>query len=155
MRAPGGHQERLLRIGVIIVFAALLGLSVACGARTSVTTPPPAALTTSVAAQTTTPVPLKQLEVNPQEGPIGTAFTVTGDGLPPGKAVDLVWVATDDSDMTHVKERFSIGRSVTNARGGFAASLIALQDHGEFFDIYAMVDGESLAKGVFRVPGAI
>ena len=155
MRALSGHQDRLLWIGIIIVFAALLGPSVACRARTSVTTPPPVALTTSVAAQTITPAPLRLLEVNPQEGPIGTAFTVTGDGLPPGKAVDLVWVATDDNDMTHVKERFSIGRSVTDARGGFVASLTALRDHGEFFDIYAMVDGENLAKGVFRVPGAI
>ncbi len=155
MRAPGGHLERRLWIGIVIALAALPGLSVACGARTPVTPAPPVAVTTSVAAQTTTPAPLKLLEINPLEGPIGTAFTVTGDGLPPGKAVDLVWVATDDSDMTHVKERFSIGSSVTDARGGFVASLTALRDHGEYFDIYATVDGESLARGVFRVPGAI
>ena len=108
-------------------------------------------------AQTATPAPFKLLEVNPQEGPVGTAFTVTGDGLPPGKAVDLVWVATDDSDMTHLKERFSIGRSVTNATGGFTASLTALEvlcRNGEFYDIDALIDGKNLAKGVFRVPGA-
>ncbi len=116
--------------------------------------PPPAALA-AAAAPAITPRPLKLLTVSPEEGPVGSAFTVTGDGLPPGKAVDLVWVATDDSAMTHVKERFSIGRSVTNARGGFTASLTALEDHGEFFDIYAIADGENLAKGVFRVPGAI
>ena len=126
----------------------------ACGGRTAGATPPPAAIT-AAAAPAITPGPLKLLKVSPEEGPVGTAFTVTGDGLPPGKAVDLVWVATDDSDMTHVKERFSIGRSVTNARGGFTASLTALEDHGEFFAIYAIADGENLAKGVFRVPGAI
>ncbi len=155
MRALGGHQERLLGSGIVIVFAALLALSVGCRGRTTEATPPQIALTTSAAAQTTTPVLLKLLEVNPKEGPVGTAFTVTGDGLPPGKAVDLVWAATDDSEMTHVKERFSIGRSVINATGGFTASLTALEDHGALYDIYAIVDEKALAKGVFRVPGAI
>ena len=154
MTAPGGQRKRLLWIGIIIVSAAFLALSVACGGRTAGATPPPAALT-SVAAPAITPGPLKLLKVSPEEGPVGTAFTVTGDGLPPGKSVDLVWVATDDSEMTHAKERFSIGRAMTNDRGGFTASLTALLDHGEFFDIYALVDGENLAKGVFRVPGAV
>ncbi len=154
MTAPYGQRKRLLWIGIILVSAALPGLSVACGDSTGGATPPLATLTATV-APTVTPKPLKPLKVSPEEGPVGSAFTVTGDGLPAGKAVDLVWVATDASDMTHVKERFSIGRSVTNARGGFTASLTALVDHGEFFDIYAIVDGENLARGVFRVPGAI
>lgn len=154
MRAPDGEQKRLFWIGIIVVSAALLGLSVAFGGCTAAPASPPAAIT-SAAAPAITSGPLKLLKVSPEVGPVGSAFTVTGDGLPPGKAVDLVWVATDDIAMTHVKERFFIGRSVTNAKGGFVASLIALRDHGDVFDIYAMVDGENLAKGVFRVPGAV
>ncbi|MBI2935526.1 MAG: hypothetical protein HYY31_01740 [Chloroflexi bacterium] len=154
MIAPGGHQKRLLWLRIVIASVALLGISVACEGRTAGAIPQPAALT-AAATPAITPRPLGLLKVSPEEGPVGSAFTVTGDGLPPGKPVDLVWVAADNSDVTHVKERFSIGRSVTNASGVFTASLTALEDHGEFFAIYAIVDGENLAQGSFRVPRAV
>ena len=152
----GGQRKRPLWTGITIVSVALFGLSVACGGRTPGATPSPVAPTIA-AALAIIPGPLKLLKVSPEEGPVGSAFTVTGDGLPPGKTVELVWVARDDSDTTRVKERFSIGRSVTNATGGFTASLTALEvlcRNGEFYDIDALIDGKNLAKGVFRVPGA-
>ncbi|MBI2872282.1 MAG: hypothetical protein HYY00_03725 [Chloroflexi bacterium] len=96
---------------------------------------------------------LRLLKVSPEEGAAGTAITVTGDSLPPGKVVELVWAARmDDSEMKH--ERFSVGSPVADATGEFTASVtaMAISDHCELYDIYAVVEGEALAKGGFRVP---
>ena len=152
MTAAGGHRKGLLWAAIIIVAAASLGLSVACGGRMAGAIPLPAA-PTSAATPTIPPTALQLLKVSPEEGAVGTAITVTGDGLPAGKVVDLVWAANvDDREMTH--ERFFVGRSVTDATGGFTALLtaITIADHCELYDIYAVVEGEALAKGGFRVP---
>jgi hypothetical protein len=87
-----------------------------------------------------------------------------GEGLPPSKEVDFVWLTVDGGydtkvgpenvefhEKKFVEQRFSLGRTATDAQGRVTASLKAPEDHGEVHDFYAVVDGQDIAKGGYRI----
>lgn len=107
---------------------------------------------------------LKLLKVQPVSGNVGDPFTVTGEGLPPSKEVDFVWLTVDGGydtkvgpenvefhEKKFVEKRFSLGRAATDAQGSVTASLKVPEDHGEVHDFYAVVDGQDIAKGGYRI----
>lgn len=109
-------------------------------------------------------VTLKQLKIEPVTGYVGEPFTIRGEGLPPNKEVDFIWVTAEGFYVTkagpenvefHEKQfrekRVSLGKVVANAQGEASLALKAPEDYGEVHDIYAEVDGEAVAKGGFRI----
>ncbi|MDO8531374.1 MAG: hypothetical protein Q7T26_04285 [Dehalococcoidia bacterium] len=115
-------------------------------------------------APTPTPVPLKLLKVEPSKGYVGDAFTISGDGLAPGKPVTLLWVTVDGSyvmkataenvefyERNFVEKRMPLGQATTDAQGRFSASLKAPEDFGEVHDIFAVVDNGDVARGGYRI----
>src|ERR1043166_6557469 len=44
-----------------------------------------------------TSVPFRQLRTAPEAGPVGTSFTLHGEGLPPGQEVELQWATWQGS----------------------------------------------------------
>src|SRR5262245_51019654 len=47
-----------------------------------------------------TSVPFRQLRTAPEAGPVGTSFTLHGDGLSPGQEVELQWATWQGSYAT-------------------------------------------------------
>ncbi|MBI4494634.1 MAG: hypothetical protein HY690_17800 [Chloroflexi bacterium] len=107
---------------------------------------------------------IKLLKTQPEVGPVGTSFTITGQGLPPGTAVDLIWMTSDGSyatradqqtvefqDRVRVDKRVSLGSATTDADGQLRATLTAPEDYGDIHDLYVEADGQQLAKGGFRI----
>ena len=150
-----------------LAIIALLGLLMACTSEQSQPTPTtaPATPTTAPApAPTATPIPLKLLKTTPETGPIGTPFTVSGEGLPAGKEVQFVWVTVDGSYATKVTasdarfeqrkfvtKRVPMKSAVASAQGQVSVALTAPEDYGETHDIYAVVDGIDMGKAGFRI----
>ncbi|MBI4336372.1 MAG: hypothetical protein HY683_00885 [Chloroflexi bacterium] len=145
----------------------LLGLLVACSgepqkgpqAQSPATTP-----TQQGAVQDPAPVALKLLKVEPVQGYIREPLTVTGEGLPPGKTVQFEWgthkgtYATEVSRKTirflersFVEKRVPLGKAVADAQGRVTATFATPEDYGEAHDIYAVVGGQDVAIGEFRV----
>src|SRR3990172_2522011 len=121
----------------------------------SVATPP---------APTATPLPLKSLKLSPEKGYAGASFTVTGEGLTPGKAVQFHWVTWKGAYDTKasaenvefyepkfVEQRVALGTAVVDAVGLAKATFVAPEDFGDVHDIYALVDGQQVAKGGFII----
>jgi len=90
----------------------------------------------------------------------GTAFTLSGTGLPANKDVSIVWMTAsvtyildaraDSVDYIGEKsDKFGvqIGVGKTDASGSLSVMLKAPQDFGGLHDIYAVVDGVQVAKG--------
>ncbi|MBI4187492.1 MAG: hypothetical protein HY530_08335 [Chloroflexi bacterium] len=164
-------KHRLILVAASIVCSSLLLLS--C---TGQPTPESTKTTTSqMPIQTAPPEPvvnpspaslgpLKLLKTSPEKGPVGTAFTITGDGLPSGKPVDFVWVTYDGSFATDagpenvlflerkfISKRVPLGKATVNAQGQVTVNLVAPEDYGEIHDIYAVVDGQDVGKAGFRI----
>jgi hypothetical protein len=104
------------------------------------------------------------LKLTPDNGPIGTPFALTGDGLPPGKEASLVWVTVDGSyDTTaspenvqfnkrvFTNQRVNLGKTTIGADGKVSASFKAPEDFGEVHDVFLAVDGTDVARGGFRI----
>src|SRR5450759_1603877 len=82
---------------LILAVVAIAVLSAACQ-QPAVSTPVTAGSSpTPLTTPTAKPVVLKILKTSPETGYVGTNVTVTGDGLPPGKAAQIVWVTVDGS----------------------------------------------------------
>ncbi|MBM2826179.1 MAG: hypothetical protein HW403_243 [Dehalococcoidia bacterium] len=107
---------------------------------------------------------LKLLKTSPDKGYVGDSFTMTGEGLPSGKEVEFAWVTVDGGyttvvgpenvefhEKTFEPKRVSLGRFPINAEGRLSASLKAPDDYGEVHDIFAVVDGQDVAKGGYRI----
>ncbi|MBI2304740.1 MAG: hypothetical protein HYU86_08365 [Chloroflexi bacterium] len=110
---------------------------------------------------------MKLLKTSPERGPVGTSITVTGDGLPPGKATDIIWGTVDGSYKTgetagqtlrleyqgrvFTEKRVSLGRATIGGDGLVSATFTAPEDYGEIHDIYLTLDGKDIAKGGFRL----
>jgi hypothetical protein len=111
---------------------------------------------------------IKLLKASPERGPAGTTITLTGDGLPPGKTAEIVWVTVDtryevteavSRDILGVQyagrvwstSRVPLGTASIDADGVVIATLNAPSDHGEVHDIYLTVDGVDVAKGGYRL----
>ncbi len=104
------------------------------------------------------------LKAEPEVGTAGTSFTISGQGLPPGVPVDLVWATYDVDylmhsneqtvefeDRTIVDKRVSLGQTTSDADGRISQTLTAPEDYGDVHDIYAVVDGKNVARGGFKL----
>src|ERR1043166_2001830 len=107
---------------------------------------------------------VKLLKVEPVKGFIGNSFTISGDSLTPGKKVEFFWSSVNAGYTTKVlpdnveyherkydETRISLGSGVVDAQGRVNLSLVAPEDFGEVHDIYAVVDGQYVARGGFRI----
>lgn len=107
---------------------------------------------------------LKLLKASPEKGTVGSSFTISGEGLPAGKALELQWVGAEGAYVTNVKpdnveymertygkKRVSLGRVTADGQGKVSASFAAPEDHGEIHEIYAVADGKDVARGAFRI----
>ncbi len=171
--AASAARRRLASMGYSSLLLAALVLVAGCSSQPPIgsnptagvpapTVTPPA--TAPAPAPTVTPVPLKLLKTSPETGPVGTPFTVSGEGLPAGKEVQFVWVTWDGAYATKVtpnnvrfeERKFVVKRVpmksvVATAQGQVSVDLIAPEDFGETHDIYAVVDGIDVGKAGFRV----
>lgn len=164
-------RRRTDALAVLLVLTLLLTLASACGAKTSsaaATIEP--AVPTAVARQQPAPaasptaVPLQLLKVDPDTGPVGTAFAVSGGGFPPGETVEFMWATMRGSYITKpvavdlqfhkrqfVPARVLLGTAIASADGRVTASFEAPEDFGEVREVYATVKGSDVAKGGFRI----
>jgi hypothetical protein len=158
------------RIGIAAA-AALTGALLLAGSASAdvkALTPPAipgvAALPGPLAPAFKTAATLGTLTTKPDVGVPGTKYTVSGTGLPAGKAVSLVWNtanvtwvvdarpdSVDYLGRSATKVNVVIGSATTDASGAFTATLTAPKDFGGIHDIYAIVDGTQLAKGGFLI----
>lgn len=133
-------------------------------APTAVAIPPTPAAAATPPPPAATPAPLKLLKTVPETGPVGTNITVTGDGLLPGKAAEIIWVTADGSYETKflatdvqfrgrkfAEKRVPLSTAVVDAQGRVSATFTIPEDFGEVHDIYVVVDGQEVAKGGFRI----
>jgi hypothetical protein len=151
----------------------IVSVSSACDNGSEDASAAPAGSVTTMATQPATPAQaqatvaapdLKLLKFTPDKGAAGTTVTVTGEGLPPGKAAQFMWATVDGSyDMTATSEniqfnkrvfkekRISVGTGTTAADGPITASFIAPEDYGEVHDVFLAVDGKDVARAGFRI----
>ena len=177
------HINRWLGVaGALLAIGIVAGCSSANkAAETTATAPPsaaaragsPAAPGTAGAAgpAQATPVAsgpaqqnLRLLKVSPDNGPIGTAFTLSSEGLPGGADLTVNWATVDGRyDTTATPENVTFNsRAFTPKRiplgtvhvgdGGTASgSFVAPADFGEVHDIYLSTGTTDVAHGGFRV----
>lgn len=106
----------------------------------------------------------KAISTLPDNGIVGTAFTLSASGLPANAPVTLVWGTTEagwraEVDPSTVNYRgtkytkisVNMGSVTTDANGAFSWSGKAPQDFGGVHDIYALVNGVVVAKGGFEI----
>ena len=121
-------------------------------------------LISQVARASDPPKAIKLLKVEPVKGYIGDSFTITGDGLAAGKTVEFFWSTANAAYATKVtadnveyherkyeEKRVRLGNASADAQGRVRASFTAPEDFGEVHDIYAVVDGQDIARGGFRI----
>jgi hypothetical protein len=99
------------------------------------------------------------LEVTPDRGPVGTRVTLTGRGLPPNAAIDVLWETVQAEWLQDpplfkgigVREvRYRIAGVTTGPDGRFSATLKVPEEYGGVHDIYLAQDGRVLTKAGFR-----
>ncbi|GAB4331366.1 MAG: hypothetical protein Kow0010_16730 [Dehalococcoidia bacterium] len=104
------------------------------------------------------------LKVEPDVGVVGDEFTVSGDGFAPGAEVTFAWVTATGSfetvvmaetvefhQPTYAEARVVLGSATADAQGGARATFTVPEDFGGPHDIYAVVDGEDVARGGFQI----
>lgn len=166
MVGPAGRRRRVgWGAGLRLALLGLLLLPAACGGEDKAAPGSSANLATAAPpAASAPPAPQKLLKVEPVQGAVGDTFTITGQGLPPNKDVQFVWATAEGSYVTKAgaenvefhEKRFEdkqvpLGRAVADADGRVAISLTAPEDYGEVHDIFAVVDGQSIARGGYRL----
>lgn len=163
-----------------------LRIAVACGLAMAMVMPAQAADTTSTlitltppsdikgvaplpytgvkSAAFTTPETTVNLEVTPQQGFVGSEFSVIGKGLAPNKQMNLVWSTNDGTWITDIlpnsvnymgvkytKYYVNMAAVTTDANGGFTFKSKVPSDFGGVHDIYAVVDGVAVAHGGYQM----
>jgi hypothetical protein len=116
------------------------------------------------AAVTIAPTDLKLLKVTPDNGVSGTAFTISGEGLPADKDVEVSWATADGSynltataenvqfiGKVYTNKRLSVGKGHVGTDGKVSISTAAPEDFGEVHDVFLRVDGQDVARGGFRI----
>lgn len=112
----------------------------------------------------TTPETTVNLEVTPQQGFVGSEFSVIGKGLTPNKQMNLVWSTNDGTWITDIlpnsvnymgvkytKYYVNMASVTTDANGGFTFKSKVPSDFGGVHDIYAVVDGVAVAHGGYQM----
>lgn len=115
-------------------------------------------------AQSSRSTSLKPLQLTPAEGSGREPFTVTGDGMPPGRAVQFEWDTYDGAYTAEIgvgavkylgrkftRKRIALGTAVAGGDGHVTANLTAPEDYGDVHSVYAIVDGKEVARGEYRV----
>ena len=175
---PG--RGRTGRVVQFVSLAILLATVASCGGSSGNSSTPAAASMTPAAAggspasgsqtggaaasPTAAARDLKLVKVAPDNGPSGTAFTITGEGLPAGKEAEVLWATVDGSwDTTASPEniqfnkrvfkdrRLSLGKVQVDGAGKVNGTVTAPDDFGEVHDIFLAVDGQDVAKSGFRI----
>ncbi len=140
------------------------GIPAASPSSPTISSSPVPLSSTPATTPTATPVPLKALKLAPESGPVGTAFTITGQGLSPGKPLQLQWVTWDGSYVTNAspenvefqepkftERRVLLGGATPDVDGRITTTFTAPEDYGTVHDIYALADGVRVAKGGFSI----
>jgi hypothetical protein len=107
---------------------------------------------------------MQVIKATPDIGVAGTATTFTASGLPAGKTVTLTWgTATvdwlldprvDSVDYLGRKTNkltVALASGTTDSSGRLSVELKAPSDFGGIHDVYAVVDGQQVAKGGFLI----
>jgi hypothetical protein len=167
MESVASPARRWLQIALIaLALLVLLGLLAASGY--SLRPDSTATAASTPIAQTSKPngttASLKLLKVEPVKGYVGDTFTVTGDGLEPGKNVEFFWATASAAYLTAVlvdnleyherkyeETRVRLGSAKSDDRGRVNAVFTAPEDFGEVHDLYAVVDGRDVGRGGFRI----
>ena len=152
-----------------IALVILLGLLVALNSNAppemaAIAAPAPAISPTPAQADKSSPAPVKLLKVEPVKGYVGDSFTVTGHGFTPGQKVDFFWSTVDGAYATKVlpdnveyherkydEKRLRLGGTLVDSQGRLNTAFTAPEDFGEVHDIYAVVDGQDVGRGGFRI----
>jgi hypothetical protein len=100
------------------------------------------------------------LDVKPDHGPVGTPITISGNGMPPGQDIQLLWRTVNGSwnvaDGEYHGRRFDpiayrIATVKTDTSGAFTASFVAPDDFGFMHDILAQQGGRVLTQTAFNI----
>lgn len=164
----------------------VLQIAVACGLAMAMVMPAQAADTTSTLITLTPPSDIKgvaplpytgvkssafttpestvNLEVTPQQGYVGSEFSVIGKGLMPNKQINLVWSTNDGTWITDIlpnsvnymgvkytKYYVNMAAVTTDANGGFTFKSKVPSDFGGVHDIYAVIDNVAVAHGGYQM----
>ncbi len=172
MRSAACRNRRgLPTVGLVFAAVVLRGLLAAHGSdppfeATDHPTAAPATLpiVSQAVRLSAAPAPLKLLKVEPVKGYVGDSFTVTGDGLAPGKKVEFFWTTVDAAYLTKVtadnveyherkyeEKRVPLGSAPVDGQGRVSMVFAAPEDFGEVHDLYAAVDGQDAGRGGFRI----
>jgi hypothetical protein len=116
------------------------------------------------AAPVSESVPLILLRTEPETGYVGDTFTISGEELPAETELEFVWLTWEGAYVTNAgpenvefqgrsfqELRMSLGTAFTDTEGNITASFTVPEDYGEIHDIYAVLNGEDIAKGGFRI----
>lgn len=146
--STSGWMPRLGLLALPLIWG-LLGLVVACSEEPQV--------------QSRVTAPLKLLKVEPAKGYVREPFTITGEGLPPGGTIHFEWGTQDGTYVAEaspenvrllgrrfVEKRGTLGAAVPDAQGRVTVTFAAPEDYGGMHDIYAIVDGQEVARGDFQ-----
>ena len=162
----GGGWAALVMIAVVVSACATAQAAPGLEGPRAAATPQPAATqpASATASPTATEVPLRALKVAPESGVVGDSFTVTADGLQAGKAVEFVWMTWEGSYETqassenvefhdrHYEEKaVSLGQATADSTGKASLRVTTPEDFGQVHDIYALVDGQKVARGGYRI----
>jgi hypothetical protein len=99
-----------------------------------------------------------RLSVTPEHGPVGTPVTVSGQGLPAGQDIDLVWRTVRGSWKVGNGEyngrafdpvAYRIATVKSDASGALTATFTAPDDFGFSHDIVAQQGGRLLTQSAF------
>lgn len=103
------------------------------------------------------------MKTEPNQGVVGTPFTLTGSGAPANTDVTLTWSTADGAwyvdaqpntanyrGLKYFKYPVKMVTVKSDASGNYTYTTKAPQDWGGPHDIYALVDGKAIAKGGFQ-----
>jgi len=167
----GARTARNLNLALPLVVAATLCLLLpgSAAAETRVIPPPvlkgvPGLPGPIAAPAQPAPQGLSLLRTTPDNGAVGSSFTLSGEGLPRNKSVDIVWATGKGAyvlnptqyDVEFVGRQLEpvnvvLAKGTTDAAGRLSLQLKVPRDYGSIHDIYAVADGRQVAKGGFLV----
>src|SRR5947209_6510711 len=164
MRRPPTRESAITLVALLGLLVGLVSNALPEIAASAATAPAISPTLAQANKSTPAPAPIKLLKVEPVKGYVGDSFTVRGDGFTPGKKVDFFWSTVDGAYVTKVmpdnveyherkyeEKRVSLGSTSVDAQGRVNVVFTAPEDFGEVHDLYAVVDGQDVARGGFRI----